>query len=205
MQLGACWDDCRVCTRARCFSSRIGRLLVPHFIENDNTVRLCKEDLLNLLLLHLFVLISSELAHKGLVLEVDTHEDRTHPTHQIHSVHLQVEFLCALASRRGRPLLHEVIIGSHADDTQWGGAEEEGAEVGDADDANGDVYEENRLTKLHPLFTTYVHTEFVVGVQVHAHYRHLPEEDYDSRAVLNDPVILSPENENQDWHHDQVQ
>ena len=71
------------------------------------------------------------------MLEVDAHENRAQPPQQVNVLY-QVLFSCTFALRH-RPLILEIEVACHADDTERGGAEEERAEIGNAHNSDSDV------------------------------------------------------------------
>ena len=64
-----------------------------HFVQDDNSVWLSPEDLLDLLLLCLLVLMGSELCHKSLILEVYAHENRQEQSQIVQNLALHTKLV----------------------------------------------------------------------------------------------------------------
>ena len=69
-----------------------------HFVQDDNSVWLSPEDLLDLLLLCLLVLMGSELCYKRLILEVYTHENRQEQSQIVQNLALHTKLVLFISN-----------------------------------------------------------------------------------------------------------
>ena len=69
-----------------------------HFVQDDNSVWLSPEDLLDLLLLCLLVLMGSELCHKRLILEVYAHENRQEQSQIVQNLALHTKLVLFISN-----------------------------------------------------------------------------------------------------------